>query len=198
MTIRKSEFDQQVQSLMLRERTAPGTPGAGLTVVYAKVDGKVYSKDEAGIETILNADTLLRSVADHANSTVTATDIPGLGFTPVANSLYVIEGLVPVQTAITTTGVQLILAGPTTGITWSAVTIHTPTASNADTPFHGALNAAAPMTAGLTAVAMARVKAMVQVGASPGAGNIRLQLRSEIAASAVTVRAGAFLRYRTI
>lgn len=36
--------------LELKKMTAPGTPLSGAVVVYAKVDGKVYSKNDAGTE----------------------------------------------------------------------------------------------------------------------------------------------------
>jgi len=39
----------------IAEDTAPGTPSSGLVSVYAKTDGKVYSKDDAGTESDLTA-----------------------------------------------------------------------------------------------------------------------------------------------
>jgi len=40
-----------VPSALLTEAAAPGTPASGLVSVYAKTDGLVYSKDDAGTET---------------------------------------------------------------------------------------------------------------------------------------------------
>lgn len=34
----------------LNERAAPGTPPAGTVILYAKADGKLYYKDDAGSE----------------------------------------------------------------------------------------------------------------------------------------------------
>src|SRR3990172_339233 len=36
------------------EGSAPGTPDAGEVVVYAKTDGLMYSKDDAGVETLVS------------------------------------------------------------------------------------------------------------------------------------------------
>ncbi len=41
--------------ITLPEQTAPGTPPAGTVTVYAKADGFWYSKDDAGVETIMSA-----------------------------------------------------------------------------------------------------------------------------------------------
>lgn len=40
-------------NLTLREVTAPATPASGKVVIYAKSDGLVYSKDDAGTETVV-------------------------------------------------------------------------------------------------------------------------------------------------
>jgi hypothetical protein len=169
-----------------------------MDTIYAKADKRVYHKDSDGIESLLDQWIELKLASDHTNSTTTSQDVPGLGFTPVANALYVIEATLPCTAGAITTGPQYALSGPASGITWSAVTIKTPTASNAETPFHGALNGAAPMTAGLTQPSLVRVYAMVQVGAAPAAGNIRMQVKSEVASSAIITKAGAFMRYRAI
>lgn len=42
-------------ALIVDEVAAPGTPGAGKVAVYAKSDGKLYIKDDAGTETDLTA-----------------------------------------------------------------------------------------------------------------------------------------------
>lgn len=38
-------------AVLLPEQTAPATPAAGRVAIYAKSDGKVYIKDDAGTET---------------------------------------------------------------------------------------------------------------------------------------------------
>lgn len=42
-----------IDSIQLTEQSAPGTPSTGLVAVYAKADGLLYSKDDAGVETAL-------------------------------------------------------------------------------------------------------------------------------------------------
>lgn len=43
------------ESLLFAEGAAPGTPSAGNVRVYAKPDGKLYSKDDTGVETALGS-----------------------------------------------------------------------------------------------------------------------------------------------
>lgn len=40
--------------ILLPEGAAPATPGAGNVTIYAKADGLVYSKDDAGTETVMS------------------------------------------------------------------------------------------------------------------------------------------------
>jgi len=40
-------------ALIWVEQAAPGTPAAGTVVQYAKADGLLYSKDDAGVETVV-------------------------------------------------------------------------------------------------------------------------------------------------
>lgn len=49
--------------LTLDEEAAPATPATGKVVVYAKTDGLVYSKDDAGTETPLGAGSVGRGIA---------------------------------------------------------------------------------------------------------------------------------------
>lgn len=44
-----------VPTLTWPEAAAPGTPASGKVVTYAKTDGKMYSKDDAGVETLMSA-----------------------------------------------------------------------------------------------------------------------------------------------
>lgn len=44
-----------IDTLYLSEQAAPSTPASGSAVIYAKTDGKVYSKDDAGTEYDLTA-----------------------------------------------------------------------------------------------------------------------------------------------
>lgn len=44
----------QRDSLQLPKQVAPGTPSSGFVEVYAKSDGLIYGKDDAGVETQLS------------------------------------------------------------------------------------------------------------------------------------------------
>jgi hypothetical protein len=46
--------DNVFPKVIVSEVTAPATPAAATVVVYAKVDGLLYSKDDAGVETLVS------------------------------------------------------------------------------------------------------------------------------------------------
>jgi hypothetical protein len=137
------------------------------------------------------------AAAGYTNSTVTASDV-FTGFAPVANTRYIVDILASVSAAAATTGVQTALVGPTTGITRSAVKIIAASTTAADTITHTSLNNFQTMTAGLTTPSLLSIQAIVEVGATPGTGNVRLQAKSEVAASAINVHPGSSMRWRTI
>lgn len=58
--------------VQLNEGAAPGTPASGKAVVYAKTDGKVYSKDDAGTE--YNLTVQLPESGMPVTATATTTD----------------------------------------------------------------------------------------------------------------------------
>jgi hypothetical protein len=64
-------------SLTYDEGAAPSTPAAGKVIQYAKADGLLYSKDDAGTETALGAASVTfsgaRAVANAATAIATAT-----------------------------------------------------------------------------------------------------------------------------
>lgn len=133
----------------------------------------------------------------YTNSTVTASDVY-TGFAPVANTRYLVDILASVSAAAATTGVQTALAGPTTGITRSAVKIISASAAATDLIAHTVLNTFQAAAAGLTTPTLLSIQAIIEVGASPGAGNIKLQAKSEVAASVITIYPGSSMRWRTI
>jgi hypothetical protein len=45
-----------MSTLRFTENAAPGTPAAGKVAMYAKTDGKVYTKDDNGIEYVISQD----------------------------------------------------------------------------------------------------------------------------------------------
>lgn len=61
-------------SLTLQEVAAPSTPAAGLLKVYAKSDGLLYSKDEAGVERQITATTLAQNGIRNVDTFAGAND----------------------------------------------------------------------------------------------------------------------------
>ena len=126
--------------------------------------------------------------ADVANSTVTLAPVTGLGFTALANTTYLVEVVGTFQSAAATTGIALALDIPSGNV--SGQTIHP---ISATTP-GGAEQIADAATTGATSGVRAAAtnvpiiaSFIVAVGAT--GGPVQLQFRSEIAASAVTMKA---------
>jgi hypothetical protein len=132
--------------------------------------------------------TWIKLAADVANSTVTLASVTGLTFTALANTTYVVELVGTFQSAATTTGIALALKIPSGSISGFAEHAISTTGSNineqiADTTTPGA-------TTGVRAAATnvpILGKYIVAVGAT--GGTVQLQFRSEVAASAVTMKA---------
>lgn len=141
----------------------------------------------------------VQAVTTAQSTTSTSTPLePFSGFTPVANTRYIVDILAMVQSAATTTGVQSALSGPTTGITRSAVKVVSASAATTDKIDHLALNAFQVATAGLTTPNLLMLQAIIDVGASPGAGLIRAQFKTEVSGSSITIQPGSTMRWRTI
>lgn len=61
--------------ILLDENTiAPAAPAAGKSIMYPKADGLWYSKDDAGVETLLTIPSLPLSVPDGGTGVATFTD----------------------------------------------------------------------------------------------------------------------------
>lgn len=79
--------------IILAEGAAPTTPGTGTTALYAKADGLLYSKDDAGVETAFVGTDTTQTLT---NKTLVA---PALG-TPASGVLTKVTGL-PLTTGVT-------------------------------------------------------------------------------------------------
>jgi hypothetical protein len=136
-----------------------------------------------------------RKTADQANnSNVTLQDVADLTFPVVANTSYALEFFVYFVAAATTTGPVFALNGPLlpAGVNYGAfVPTAATTVFNAGaTTYDSALVASAsPST---TVPHLATVTALVRNGVN--AGNVALRFRSEVNASAVTIKAGSWAR----
>lgn len=65
--------------LILDESAAPSTPASGKVAIYAKTDGLVYGKDDAGTETLISnagSITLGTAVASTSGTSIDFTSIP--------------------------------------------------------------------------------------------------------------------------
>lgn len=134
----------------------------------------------------------------YVNATVTASDV-FVGFVPLANTRYLIDVLVTAQSIAATSGIQTAIVGPTTGITRSSVKVISAATATTDQLNHLALNGFQVALNSLTTPHLISVQAIVEVGATPGAGNLRFQARTEVAATnAVQIFPGSSMRWRVI
>ncbi len=127
--------------------------------------------------------------ADVANSTVTLASVTGLSFTALANTTYRVEVIGTFQSAATTTGIALALDIPSGNVTGQMIHPVSATAIGGTEQITDAATTGA--TTGVRAAATnvsVLANFIVAVGATGGA--VQLQFRSEITASAVTMKAG--------
>ncbi|MEP7350521.1 MAG: hypothetical protein ABI668_11325 [Sphingorhabdus sp.] len=127
--------------------------------------------------------------ADVANSTTTPANVPGLSFTTSANTTYIVELFGTFQSAAITTGIALMLDIPSGGVSGqmvhpSGATALTGTEQIADGTTTGATTSVRAANSNVSVTA----RFIVAVGAT--GGTVQLQFRSEVAASAVTMKAG--------
>lgn len=125
--------------------------------------------------------------ADVANSTTTLAAVTGLSFTATADTTYLVELVGTFQAAASTTGIALALDIPSGSV--SGLNLHMTgstfggTEQVADSATIGVSSAVRASNANVPIVATF----IVAVGAT--AGTVQLQFRSEVAASAVTMKA---------
>lgn len=144
--------------------------------------------------------TLLTLASDQTSTSVTAADVTGLQTGALAAGLYEVEGVLLVQSAATTTGVQI-------GLAWGAASagafkVSVPISATADVLAHITAGGQKALGTAVAAVATSypvTIKGTLRVPAgglaSPG---LRPTVNSEVASSQVTVKADSWLRYRKI
>lgn len=134
------------------------------------------------------------------NTTTTANSLTGLGFTPEANSHYVVEGRLFLQTSVTTTGARPGISWPT-GMLQNIGWIMSPNNATAFASrfFNGSAtaNAAATGMAVINTDMFGLVDASFITGPTP-AGAFDITLAAEIAGTVARLMANSFLRYRKI
>jgi hypothetical protein len=139
---------------------------------------------------------LVRATADTANTLITAVDVAGLGIPVAANTWIAFRYVLVVDAAAATTGIQLGVNGPVGGTLNARIVVPTAagTATTAATliEFHVAAveTFAAPTASAGTARTIAIIEGTFKAGATPG--TLIPRIRSEVAGSAVTSRAGSY------
>ena len=131
----------------------------------------------------------IKLAADVSNSTVTMANATGLSFNALANTTYVVDVVGTFQSAAITTGIALALAIPSGSVSGQAW--HPISATTLNSVEQIATGATTGATTGVRAAATnvpITASYIVAIGATGGA--VQLQFRSEIAASAVTMKAG--------
>lgn len=136
--------------------------------------------------------TTAKLAADVSSSVITMGDVTGLSLTLAANTAYGFEFIIGFSAAATTTGIKLAVNGPATP-TYVSYTVETPLTATSDTL--NAVNAydAGAVTTGVAVAATvytARIHGVIRTAAA--GGPLVARFASEVAASAVTVKAGSW------
>jgi hypothetical protein len=141
--------------------------------------------------------TWQKLAADVANSTTSLAAVTGLSFTAAANTTYLVDVVGAFQSAATTTGIAVALDIPSGSVVGQALANTSATALGATEQI--ADNATTGATSGVRA-ANTNIPFTAYFVVSVGAtgGNVQLQFRSEIVASAVTMKANLTVMGRRI
>jgi hypothetical protein len=127
--------------------------------------------------------------ADVTNSTITPVIVPGLSFAALANTAYLVEFMGTFTSPVSTTGIAVSLDIPSGSVSGLATHMTSATGLSGNDQIADAVTPAASTgvrLAGSNTPISGRF--IVAVGAA--GGTVQLQFRSEVAASAVTMKAG--------
>jgi hypothetical protein len=144
--------------------------------------------------------TYLRLANDFTTTSASAVDVTGLGFTPAANQRYEFVGRFMVRTATATVGPRPGLAWAT-GLSDGVAFIQQTSSATANVFANGNITASVLAPVGGVPTTTGSWPALIEGQATAGAtpsGSIRVQLASETAGTTVTMKAGSFLKYRTV
>lgn len=134
--------------------------------------------------------------ADVSNSTITLSDATGLSFQAAANTDYEFEFLVLFTTAAITTGLALALNGPGTP-TLLGARIEVPISASTQVMRYTSTYNVEALGTGVdvaNAARLASITGILRNGTT--AGPVVARFRSEVAASAVVVKAGSLVRWQ--
>lgn len=132
--------------------------------------------------------TWQKLATDVANSTTTLAAVTGLSFVAAANSSYLVDVVGAFQSAATTTGIALALDIPSGSVVGQLLANISTTGVGANEQI--ADNATTGATAGVRVAATnAPLTARFVIAVGATGGTVQLQFRSEVAGSAVTMKA---------
>lgn len=182
----------------------PGADGAPGSDGTAGAQGPQGEQGPQGIQGPAGADgsdgwTYVRLAADFSTTSATAVDA-GLAFTPAASGRYEFVARLLTRTAAAATGPRPGIAWPT-GMTDGVAFIQQTSSAAANVFANGNISAAVLAPVGglptTTGSWPALIEGWVIAGAAPS-GAVRVQLASETGGTGVTLKAGSFLKYRSI
>lgn len=179
-----------------------GAPGADGADGAPGAKGDKGDKGDTGATGPAGTDgwTYVRLANDFTTNSTTSQSVTGLAFTPAANKRYEFEAKLRLRSAAATTGPQPGLSWPT-GYTDGGVGIWAPNSATTEAiarqPAGTAAKAASTGVPSTTQSWPGFISGEIEMGASPS-GSVQVTLASEVAASAVTMKAGSFLRYREV
>lgn len=105
--------DNLFPKVILAEGAAPATPDAGYVKIYAKSDGLVYGKDDAGTETMLSNDATAGDLAAHLADTADAHDASAISVADAGGLLTAteVEAALAELAALKTGAIEFLIDG---------------------------------------------------------------------------------------
>ncbi len=184
-------------------QTKPTASGArvqalGTVVVADTAAGIIHANVDPGYETIAsgtNYRNLVTLGTDQVNANATANtlqDATGLSFPVNANTLYRFYFHIIIDTAATTTGIRLTINGPTNNLLGYSALYPLAGGTIAVSNMNGYNQGAPTATLPYTASQVAQMWGAVRPTAN---GTVICRFSSEVASSAVTIKAGSTVEY---
>ena len=169
----------------------------GGTVNYLRADGSFAVPPG----TFVDPWTVLRSTVATSTTLTTGVPVTGLSFTPAANTRYIVDVWLLMQTTVATVGSQPGFSWPTAGVVQNGAWMQAPNSATASAErWWGATATQHAASTGLPAAGFsyfATGRAMLETGAVP-VGSFSVSLASETAGTSVSCEAGSVMLYREI
>lgn len=196
--MKELSFQKPLVLAIAEGATTPDPAQAGVTVWSSTLSGLVVWTGAKW--TKVDPWAYLKLASDFATTVATAVDVTGMAFTPASNLNYIIEAQLLMRTNSSGVGPRVGIAWPVAGVTDAVAEIMAATSATAQVLAFGNsaasvlnLNGSLPTT---TESQIANVRATLLMGAG-ASGNFKLQLATETANTAVWIKAGSWMRWRT-